>query len=130
MRGSDGKAARRKGAGDMKVVRVIFISIIFAMLLFASYSIVVLDPAGLFTIYAKGVSNDKFSRISIGMTEDDVLSFLPQPLERVVCCEGAPAAYFWRYSKPQKWTYCYRHLYVYFNDEGKVIGTLNEVDAD
>ena len=117
----------------MKVRRIV--TKIVVMLLISALALVALfwiwmNPLGLFTLVAPGITEEKWSQVSNGMTLDEVLRILPPPLEKIICNEYSGCKYFLQYSRPREPFFLYRNIRVFFDEEDKVINKLDEIDDD
>ena len=100
------------------------------LLLVLTAFVIVVDPVGFFTIVPTGFSRTSWRKVQNGMTQNDVLQLLPQPIERCVACDSASCFEYWRYSQKTAWNILYMDYKVFFNERGEVVGKKNTIDCD
>lgn len=113
-----------------RIVLWIAITLSFLIMMLLIMAVVVIDPFGMFTIVPPSFSNTHWSMISKGMTKDEVLRLLPQPIERCKCGPHAGCSEYWQYSCKRSWNVLFRDFKIFFDENELVLGKKNEIDCD
>ena len=89
-----------------------------------------LDPCGLFTITPSGFSSKAWNNVQEGMSKDDVLRFMPLPIDRCDVRDSDRCVEYWQYSGKRKWNVMFMDYKVFFDEHGRVVGKKSSVDCD
>lgn len=91
---------------------------------------VIIVLAGFFTTVPAGFDVISWRKVQDGMSKNEVLLLLPQPIDRCIACDAASCAEYWRYSRRTSSIPFYMDYKIFFNERGQVIGKKNRIDCD
>lgn len=80
------------------------------------------------TVYSEGYSEDHFRRIRVGMTANEVLSLMGEPIQ-VVPPNQWQSYETWKYTDQRDYTANFNRRWV-FMDRGKVVQVVNDYWID
>lgn len=145
-----------RAPNDRRSFSLFFMGMGTAAFFIIAFFILILFPEQYFTpapaigtTFAKGYDEARFDQIQPGMSRDEVIALLGDPLEKMTLVGGgmmvaleqgerntsmpAGSAEMWSYSQDGGigiWDFAWLGRYVYFDDAGKVTGTLEWVYYD